>query len=157
MSKSEHGASGDQADLIVSGSVGALRDLADPPPLSDAQLRIVHWYDQLVRRLSGPRTGDDRGPAKQPPWVKQGPRIESIKVVREEDGSPACLVEGSGFLGTTDVLVDGRSVKGWRAPSPSRLLIPLAGEPSDGAEVEIRTPDGGVAARVDLPPAADIE
>jgi hypothetical protein len=26
-------------------------------------------------KLSGPRTGDDRGPAKQPPWVKQGPRI----------------------------------------------------------------------------------
>jgi hypothetical protein len=150
MSTSEHGAAGDQADLIVSGSVGALRDLADPPPLSDAQLRIVHWYDQLVRRLSGPRTGDDRGPAKQPPWVKQGPRIESITVVSEDD-QPAYLVEGSGFITTTDVLVDGRSAKGWRVLSPGRLLIPIAAEPSDEAEVEVRTPDGDVAARVDLP------
>ena len=28
-------------------------------------------------KLSGPNTGDERGPAKQPPWVKQGPRIQS--------------------------------------------------------------------------------
>jgi hypothetical protein len=25
--------------------------------------------------LQGPRTGDERGPAKEPQWVKQGPRI----------------------------------------------------------------------------------
>jgi hypothetical protein len=31
----------------------------------------------LARALKRPNAGDERGPAKQPPWVKQGPRIDS--------------------------------------------------------------------------------
>jgi hypothetical protein len=156
--KKETSATGAQGDLIISGSVGALRDLADPPPLSDEQLKIVHWYEQLVNRLSGPRTGDDRGKAKQPSWVRQGPRIDGVTIVSGEDSDRlGYLVEGSGFTETTEVLVGGATVSGWQVLAPSRLLIPIEGDPPEQTEIEIRTPDGDVAMRVGITAGLGVE
>ena len=88
-------ASTEQAGVIVGGSVAALRELADPPRLSQPELDIIRWYGTLVQRLSGPRVGDERGPAQLPPWMKHGPRIDIVEPVRET--TPALRVEGSGL------------------------------------------------------------
>ena len=151
--------SGEAADLIISGRVGALRDLADPVPLTDLQLKIIHWYEELQRPLSGPRSGNERGPAQQPPWVKHGPRIESIELV-EERREYHYLVDGSGLGETTAVLLDGGFVRGWQSLSPGRLRIPIPQEivasPEPEVRIEIRTPLGDIVLRADSPTIAEL-
>jgi hypothetical protein len=151
--------SGETADLIVSGRVGALRELAEPAPLSDLQLKIIHWYEELQRPLSGPRSGNERGPAQQPPWVKHGPRIETIELV-EEDREYQYLVDGSGLGDTTAVLLDGGFVRGWQAMSAGRLRIPIPPQivaaPELEVQIEIRTPLGDLVVRADSPTVAEL-
>src|SRR6476661_410906 len=134
----------EQADLIVTGSVSALRDLAQPAALSQAESEIVDWYGQLVRLLAGPHAGDERGPAGKPSWMRGGPRVDAAELVAEE--SPGILVEGSGLATTTGVWVDGRLSTLWRVLPRGRLLIGLTEEPGDQIEVLIRTADGDVVA-----------
>ena len=47
--------------VIVGGSVGALRELAEPPRLSPQELEIIRWYRTLVVRLSGPHPATSAG------------------------------------------------------------------------------------------------
>jgi hypothetical protein len=144
-------------DLIISGRVGALRELAAPAPMSDAQVKIVNWYGELVRLLSGPRSGDERGPAQQPSWVKQGPRIENIELASEE--RLEYVIDGSGFASTQEVWVDGRATGGWEVVGHGRLTIPVPGDDGagDGDQVTImiRTADGDVAIQVRNPATSD--
>jgi hypothetical protein len=132
--------------VIVGGSVAALRELAEPPRLSPPELDIIRWYGMLVQRLSGPHTGDERGPAKEPPWMKHGPRIDDVQFGRET--SPVILVEGSGLRSTSAVWVDGNAVA-YQPVSDDKLLIPLAETLGDETLILIRTPEGDVAARID--------
>jgi hypothetical protein len=141
---------GGEAGLFVGGSVSALRGLVDPPRLSEEQLSIIGWYGRLVKQLAGPSSGDERGPAKEPPWVRQGPRIDNARLGTEEARLSAILVEGSGFATTSGVWVDGRVADGWRVLGNDSLLIELADEFSDEVEILIRTSDGDAAARIDV-------
>jgi hypothetical protein len=148
------------ADLIITGRVGALRDLAAPAQLNDFQLKIIHWYEQLQQPLSGPRSGNERGPAQQPPWAKQGPRVQTVEVVAGEAGKLAYLLEGSGLGAATDVLIDGRAARGWQAVSSGRLLIPISDEVGSSGEseveIEVRTPLGDIVVRADSPAGASL-
>jgi hypothetical protein len=148
MSNPEDETPENRAGLIVGGSVAALRELADPPRLSDSELNIISWYDRLVRLLSGPTTGDERGPAKQPPWVRQPPQIKTAGLVAEE--TPAVLIDGSGFATTREVWVDRRPSGGWQILSDRRLLVPITGEFADEVEIVVRTLDGDAVTRVDI-------
>jgi hypothetical protein len=139
-------ASTEQSGVIVGGSVAALRELAEPPRLSQSELDIIRWYGRLVQRLSGPRTGDERGPAKEPPWMKHGPRIDDVQFVRET--TPAILVEGSGLGTTTAVWVDGNAAA-YQPVSDDKLLIPITEALGDETLILIRTPEGDVADRID--------
>jgi hypothetical protein len=138
-------------ELFVGGSVAALRDLAEPAPLSAAQKDIIRWYNGLVQQLAGPTSGDSRGPALEPPWMRHGPQIENASVSTEEAVVPrAILVEGSGFAGTSEVWLDGRQTPAWRVLADSRLLIKIPDESEDVVSVVIRTQDGDTGALVDL-------
>jgi hypothetical protein len=146
----------ESADLIITGKVGALRDLAEPgPALSDLQLKVMRWYGELSRRLTGPRSGDERGPAQQPLWVKQGPTVTCVKPCAEEDGRLSYLLEGSELDRTTSVWIDGAPARGWEALSPGRLLVPIPADTRRGetAEIviEVRTTAGDVVARAGGP------
>jgi hypothetical protein len=134
----------EQGGLIVGGSMAALRELAEPPRLSPSELEIVGWYAKLVQRLSGPRTGDDRGPAKEPAWMKQRPKIEDLRVLEEE--SPVVLVGGRGLGSATAVWIDGRPAQ-WQAADDDVLRIELR-ETLTETLILIRTPDGDVAGRL---------
>lgn len=132
-------------DLVVSGSIAALRDLAEPvPPVTDLQRKIITWYNQLAAALAGPRSGDERGPAQPPSWVKQGPRIDTVAEVRDE--GPAFLIEGSGFATTFDVLIDDQPVHGWQVLSHGRLRVPRPHETRFPVEIVVRTREGDVLA-----------
>jgi hypothetical protein len=150
---------GESGDLIISGSVGALRDLADPQ-LTELQLKIIHWYQQLQQPLSGPGSGNERGPARQPPWVKQGPQVQTVELVAGDRGEYAYLLEGSGLGAATDVLLDGAPVRGWDPLSPGRLVIPIPATTVEASgseiEIEVRTPLGDVVVRADSPAAVDL-
>jgi MFS family permease len=40
---------------------------------------LVEMADSLrevVEHLAGPRRGDDRGPTKEPPWVREAPQVD---------------------------------------------------------------------------------
>lgn len=151
--------SGETADLIISGRVGALRELAEPAPLTDLQLKIIHWYGELQRPLSGPRSGNERGPAQQPGWVKHGPRLGGVGV----DGDRrelSYVVEGSGLGDTTAVLLDGGFVRGWQVVSAGQLRVPipekiLAGR-GEEVSIEIRTPLGDLVVWAEKPSIADL-
>jgi hypothetical protein len=151
---------GESGDLIISGSVGALRDLAGPEQLTELQLKIIHWYQQLQQPLSGPRSGNERGPAQQPPWVKQGPRVQTVELVTGDRDGYAYLLEGSGLGAATDVLLDGAPVRGWDPISSGRLVIPIPPAIADGAgaevEIEVRTPLGDLVVRADSPATLDL-
>ncbi len=136
----------EQAGVIVGGSVAALRELAEPPRLSQPELDIIRWYGTLVQRLSGPRAGDARGPAQLPPWMKHGPRIDDVELVRET--TPALRVEGSGLGSTTAVWVDGNAAP-WQPVGDDELLIPITESLGDETLILIRTPEGDVAGRID--------
>lgn len=153
--------SGESGDLIISGSVGALRDLAGPEPqLTELQLKIIHWYQQLQEPLSGPSSGNERGPAQQPPWAKQGPRVETVELVASDRDGFAYLLEGSGLGSATEILLDGGPVRGWDPVSPRRLVIPIPPAIVDNAgseiEIEVRTPLGDLVVRADSPTAIDL-
>ena len=141
----QEGTGTEQAGLIVGGSVAALRELAEPPRLSASELDIMRWYGTLVRRLSGPRIGDERGPAKEPPWMKRGPQIDDVQVVEEE--RPAILVAGRGLGAATAVWLNGTPAA-WQAEGDDALLIPLREPPGEETLLLIRTPDGDVASRL---------
>lgn len=136
----------EQGGLVVTGSVAALRDLAEPPRLSSSELAIIGWYSTLVRRLSGPRRGDERGPAKEPPWMKRGPQIDEVQI-REEENVPAILVKGSGLGATTAVWIDGNQTS-WQTIRDDALLIPIFAPTGEEALILIRTPEGDVSARL---------
>ncbi len=138
----------EQTGLIVGvgGSMAALRELAEPPRLSTSELDIIGWYGTLVQRLSGPNTGNDRGPAKEPPWMKRGPQIVGAKVI-EEKKRPAIEVIGRGLGGATAVWLDGNPVP-WHAAGDDALVIPLRESPAEEPLILIRTPDGDVAGRL---------
>jgi hypothetical protein len=136
-----------ETGVIVGGSVAAIRELAEPPRLSPLELNIIKWYGSLVQKLSGPGTGDERGPAQEPPWMKRGPRIDDVQVVAE--ATPAILVEGSGLGSTTGVWIDG-SLAGWQTLDDDKLLIPISEPLTDETLILIRTPEGDVADRIDL-------
>ncbi|MFZ0089448.1 MAG: hypothetical protein WAL63_08080 [Solirubrobacteraceae bacterium] len=150
----------ESTDLIISGKVGALRDLVEPPPLSDLQLKIIHWYEELARPLSGPRSGNERGPAQQPPWVKRGPRVETIELVGPDRDEYHYVVDGSGLDDTTDVLLDGGYVRGWQAKGGGQLRIPIPDAIVSGGEsevqIEIRTRLGDIVLRADGLGAGDL-
>jgi hypothetical protein len=142
----------DSADLIITGRVGALRDLAETPPqLSELQQKVMHWYDQLAQRLAGPRSGNERGPAQQPPWVKQGPTITGAEPCADEDGRWSFLIDGSQLERTTSVWMDGVPAPGFEVVSPSRLLapVPKGAVIADGSVtvIEVRTTSGDVVIR----------
>jgi hypothetical protein len=143
---SERDDSSAESGVIVGGSVAAIRELAEPPRLSRLELDIIGWYGTLVQQLSGPRTGDQRGPATEPPWMKRGPRIDEIQVVAE--ATPALLVEGSGLGSATAVWIDG-TLTGWQAIDDDKLLIPITEPLGDETLILIRTPEGDVADRLD--------
>jgi hypothetical protein len=144
-SREEGGEHKHGGDLVVSGSIAALRDLAEPvPPLTDLQRKIITWYNQLATELAGPRSGDERGPAQPPSWVKQGPRIDRVE--EKGDKGPAFLIEGSGFATTFDVLIDDQSVRGWQVLSHGRLLVPRPPEVRFPIEIVVRTREGDVLA-----------
>lgn len=135
-------------DVIVAGRLSALQDLTDPPRLSKAELDIIGSYGRLVQLLSGPRSGDERGPAQEPPWVKQGPQLESATLVVEP--SQAIFVAGSGLATTTGVWIDGRRSGGWQTLSDRGLAIPIVGEIDDEIDIVVSTPQGDTGARLQL-------
>jgi hypothetical protein len=146
----------ESAELIITGRVGALRDLAESgPALSDLQLKVMRWYGELSRRLTGPRSGDERGPAQQPPWVKQGPMVTKVNQCAEEDGRLSYMLEGSELDRTTSVWIDGAPARGWEALSAGRLLVPIPADTGrgDAAQIviEVRTTAGDVVARAGGP------
>ncbi len=138
--------SAEQRGVIVGGSVAAIRELAETQRLSQLELDIIGWYGNLVEKLSGPSTGDERGPAKEPPWIRRGPRIDDVQVVA--DATPALMVEGGGLGSTTAVWIDG-SLASWQAIDDDKLLIPITEPLGDEALLLIRTPEGDVAGRID--------
>ena len=142
----QEGAGTESGSLIVGvgGSMAALRELAEPTRLSASELDIVSWYAKLVQRLSGPKTGDDRGPAKEPPWMKQGPQIEAVEVLDEDP--PVIIVGGRGLGAATAVWIDG-SPASWQAADDDVLRIALRESPTKTL-ILIRTPDGDVAGRL---------
>jgi hypothetical protein len=155
MSKQDREERVEQGDVVVAGSVSALKDLAGlAPTLSELDLQIIHWYEQLVRLLAGPRFGDERGPAQKPPWVTQGPRIESVKVVKK--APPSYLIEGSGFATTREVSVGGRSAR-WQILSHGKLLIPIPEDVRTPVEIVVSTDEGDVLARLDATDSLDVE
>ena len=69
-----------RGDLVVSGSIAALRDLAEPSRRSPTfSARSSPGTTSSRAALAGPRSSDERGPAQQPSWVKQGPRIDRVE------------------------------------------------------------------------------
>jgi|SRR5579862_9309204 hypothetical protein len=142
----QEGAGTESGGLIVGvgGSMAALRELAEPPRLSPSELDIVSWYALLVQRLSGPKMGDDRGPAKEPPWMKQGPQIEVVEVLDEDP--PIIIVGGRGLGAATAVWIDG-SPAPWQAADDDVLRIALRESPTETL-ILIRTPEGDVAGRL---------
>lgn len=136
----------EQGGIVVGGSMAALRELAEPSRLSSLELDIIGWYGTLVQRLSGPRTGDARGQATEPPWMKRGPQIDEVQFV-EEERLPAILVVGSGLEAATAVWLNGNPAT-WQSPRDDALLIPLLSPPGEETLILIRTPAGDVAGRL---------
>jgi len=48
----------------------AMKRIVKVAGLIGASVWITRWYDRLVRQLSGPNSGDERGPATKPPWKR---------------------------------------------------------------------------------------
>jgi hypothetical protein len=53
-----------------------------------AAIAIIRWYDHFVQRLPGPKSGDERGPAKEPPWIKQAREIVRRHMGRDAERWP---------------------------------------------------------------------
>jgi len=138
--------SNDQTMVVVGGRVDALQGLIEPPPRSDAQKNIIRWYNQLVDQLSGPRSGDGRGPAQRPPWIVQAPTIDSIEMEVERE----IVVEGSGFRALTDVRVNGELPQSWEVVTDGQLLIGVGDEVRGEFLVELRSP-GGIVDTIFIP------
>jgi hypothetical protein len=137
-----------QGDVVVSGSIGALRDLAEPyPPLTELQLQIIRWFTQLVNALDGPRSGSERGPAQAPSWTQQPPRVERVEPGIEEEA--AYRIWGSGLESTFAVWINGRPMHGWRVEPRGWLLVPQPLDPPQAVEILIRTRQGDAVAHYD--------
>ena len=70
-------------------------------------------------------------------------------VSKDDESTPAVLIEGSGLATTREVWVDRRPAGGWQILSDRKLLIPITVEDADEVEIVVRTPDGDVITRVD--------
>lgn len=135
----------EQGDVVVSGSIAALRDLAEPyPPLTNLQRQIIVWFGELVAALDGPRSGSERGPAKAPYWTKRPPRVDGVETIRDEE--PAYRIEGHGLESTFAVWINGRPVHGWRVGAHGWLIVPEPHDAPQEAEILIRTREGDVVA-----------
>lgn len=157
MSSSEHGDPGaGRADVVISADARALQELVEPAPLSDAQLRIVHWYEQLVHSLAGPHSGESRGVATRPPWVRQGPRVERVLLQDTPGAGFDYLVEGSGLTHTTELWVDGRPIRTWEVVE-HRLAVHVEDDVPGDVELLVRTAGGDTAALLPSPASAGIE
>jgi hypothetical protein len=133
----------EQGDVVVSGSIAALRDLAEPyPPLTDLQRRIIVWFGELVQALDGPRSGSERGPAQAPYWTKHPPKVNRVDTIR--DVEPAYQIEGTGLASAFAVWINGRPVHGWRVATHGWLIVPAPHDAPQEAEILIRTREGDV-------------